>query len=317
MVFSFQQNQLARLKNRIAHFIFFLSLGIATIFPSTSFGDVLSPYSPSPLLSAPTISCDSRTEISPFAAPKPQPIRHEIERYISDAKNFYTCNNGLNCGVMMGLTAILANTSLDQDFRNWYQDDVRSKGTDDVSAFFKNFGEGKYTIPISLGGSLIYRIWEESKYGQECVAGDFLSMTARSYLVGAPTLLIGQMFIGAGRPNEHGAKSSYWNPFQDNNGISGHAFMGAMPFIVAAHQSKRWWVKAIFYTGSALTPLSRINDDAHFLSQAILGWYLAYLSVRAVAHTEKIPLCKGLTIFPIFEQGLGVGGLGIGLNYKR
>ena len=46
------------------------------------------------------------------------------------------------------------------------------------------------------------------------------------------------------------------------------------------------------------TDWSRINDDGHYLSQAVLGWWIAYLAVESVNRTEYnrnilvVPSCQ-------------------------
>ena len=62
--------------------------------------------------------------------------------------------------------------------------------------------------------------------------------------------------------------------------------MGAVPFLSVAKMSDNPWVKGSFYTASTLPALSRINDDAHFASQAFLGWGLAVLAAEAVDQTN-------------------------------
>jgi hypothetical protein len=84
--------------------------------------------------------------------------------------------------------------------------------------------------------------------------------------------------------------------------------------MTAAQMSDKPCVKGLFYALSTFPAWSRVNDDAHYLSQALLGWYLAYLSVRAVSATEghgKLP--RGLTLFPV----CGDGSVGIGLLYQH
>ncbi len=188
----------------------------------------------------------------------------------------------LNLGVGIGVHAILSNTSLDQDFRNGVQNDVRSGSTDDVAKFFKTFGEGKYFIPLFAVGDVAYRYAQEHgafRHGS-CALGEFASRSVRTYLVGFPVVLAGQYAMGCSRPNDFRSYDSAWNPFADNNAISGHAFMGATPFLVAAQMDDRLWWRATFYALSVMPGLSRINDDAHYLSQVLLGWYVSYLSVR-------------------------------------
>ncbi len=63
--------------------------------------------------------------------------------------------------------------------------------------------------------------------------------------------------------------------------------------------------KALFYGLSALPALSRINDDEHYASQALLGWYLAYLSTRA---PEKTGLNKDAAfhVIPVASGGYAI-----------
>lgn len=242
-------------------------------------------------------------------------LKHEWQRVCGDYRHFYSREPLLNLGVAVGLHAVISNTAMDQNFRNWYQEDVRSEGMNNFSTFFKVFGEGKYFIPTMVVGDLVYRYCQEKGAFKRAThpLGEFASRTTRSYLVGGPVVLVGQYLLGSSRPDDHRSYHSQWNPFEDNNAISGHAFIGAAPFIVAAQMSDRFWIKASFYTLSAMPGLSRVNDDAHYLSQVLLGWYVAYLAARSVAHNEGVKLPKGLTIFPVTESN----AVGLGFLYRR
>ncbi|HBT76403.1 MAG TPA: hypothetical protein DEB39_05640 [Planctomycetaceae bacterium] len=241
-------------------------------------------------------------------------LKRETGRVCADYRHFYSRDTMLNFGLGIGMHAIVSNTSIDQEFRNWVQDDVRSAGTDNAAIFFKTFGEGLYFIPLFAVSDVVYRYCQETGMLREGSSrlGDFASRTTRAYLVGTPTLLVGQSLIGCSRPGETDHESR-WSPFSDNNSISGHAFIGATPFLAAASVSKPWWLKASFYTLSFMPALSRINDDAHYLSQCALGWYLSYLSVRAVSKTDGECLPRGLTVFPITETD----AFGIGFVFRR
>ncbi len=140
------------------------------------------------------------------------------------------------------------------------------------------------------------------EWGQRCL---------RATLVGVPPLLILQRGLGASRPDEN---DSHWRPFNDSNGVSGHNFMGAVPFIVAAKMTDKPYLKYPLYMASTLCGLSRINDDKHYFSQIVLGWWLAYLAADSVFKTEKEKEQK-LTIAPMFLPGKGGGG-GIIVTYR-
>jgi len=179
----------------------------------------------------------------------------------------------------VGLAAPLANTSLDEDFQSWYQRDVRSSGTDDFARFWKTFGEGQIFIPAFAGLAFAGDLLEGLPL---CgAAGEYAGRVTRAYLVGAPPMLLMQLVLGASRPDET-ALGSQWKPFDDSNAVSGHAFVGAVPFIAAARMTDRPVLKTGFYLASTFTAWSRINDNAHYFSQAALGWWMAWLACRAV-----------------------------------
>jgi hypothetical protein len=83
--------------------------------------------------------------------------------------------------------------------------------------------------------------------------------------------------------------------------------------MTAAQMSDKPCIKGLFYVLSTFPAWSRVNDDSHYLSQVVLCWYLAYLSVRAVSATEGHGhLPRGLTLFPVCD-----GSVGIGLLYQH
>ena len=234
----------------------------------------------------------------------------ERDRIFTDYSNLYNRNNALNFGVALLGAGVLANTKLDGDFQRWYGNHIRSGFTNDFSKGAKIFGEGVIFLPVMTASALTYRFWQEKQGLPDCQLGNFTDRTFRGYFAGAPTLLIGQLVLGGDRPRDG---SSYWRPFRQDHGISGHAFLGAVPFITAAQTTDQPYAKGVFYVLSTFTAWSRVNDDAHYLSQIALGWYLAYLSVRAVSETEgHRPLPKGLTIFPVSDNR----SVGVGVHYQ-
>jgi membrane-associated PAP2 superfamily phosphatase len=212
-------------------------------------------------------------------------------------KNFYKPRNLLKLSGGIAVNALLANTTADQSFANWYQDHVRSSFTNKVASYAKPFG----TISIVAWGyagaiGLSYFTYD-SKFGG--VLGRWTSNSLQSIIVGAPTLLILQRAIGSARPE---AENSKWDCFHGSHGASGHAFLGAIPFLTAAKMSNRWFTKTLFYTASTLPGLSRINDNDHYLSQVILGWWIADLSEDSVFHVER----AAVQLSPMYVRN-GVG----------
>jgi membrane-associated phospholipid phosphatase len=201
---------------------------------------------------------------------------------LADHREFYSTPSLLYMagGVVVG--GVLANTSLDEDLRDWYQDDFRSSGTDSLADLTKPLGNGIITVPIMVGAAALGLWGPENEWVD--MAGDWGQISLRSILVGAPPLLVMQQVLGSGRPSD--GSDSKWEPFEAGNGVSGHAFMGAIPFLVAADMSDHWAARSAWYAASTLCGISRINDDDHYLSQVMLGWGLAYLSTSAVSRSH-------------------------------
>ena len=237
-----------------------------------------------------------------------QPLHNLFDNVMDDHANYYSRRNLGMLAVGVGVAAIMANTRLDEAIQNNYQEDLRDLHTDEFSEALHTpsfLGNGYVTIPAFCGAALVGSWYDDtplghgsSEWGQRCL---------RTVLVGGPPMLAMQVVTGASRPGETD-RGSLWNPFQDNNGVSGHSFMGAVPFISAAKMTDDPFWKAAFYAGSTLAALSRINDDRHYPSQVMLGWWMAYVAATAVDDTEQ----GNLTVFPLLMDD----GIGAGLEYR-
>lgn len=226
----------------------------------------------------------------------------------TDHRNYYSWDVARDLGLAVAGAAVLANTSLDQDFQDWYQDDVKSSGTDRFADACKVFGEGQQFIPVFLGLAVVGSLFDEDSCGG--VMGELGSRTTRSYLVGGPPMVLVQRGLGGSRPGE-GEGSSRWEPMEDTKSVSGHAFMGAVPFICAAKMTDQPLLKTGLYVCSTFTAWSRVDHDMHYLSQACLGWWMAYLAASAVDETETG--YEHLTFLPVTTPEM----VGIGMVYER
>ena len=142
-------------------------------------------------------------------------------------------------------------------------------------------GEAEVVLPLFILPGLALGLDEEP--GDRAL-GRWWRRTARAYLVGAPTLYYLQQITGGGRPGD--PEGSDWQPFEGNHGISGHAFLGAVPVLAAVRGSDRRWLQAGGVALSLLPALARLEDGEHFPSQALLGWVLAW-HVTGVVHRDR------------------------------
>ena len=221
-------------------------------------------------------------------------------RVTRDYRHFYSPWNLTLLALETGKSAILANTRIDQEFHNWYQKRVRTSGTDEVSRFIEPIGNGYYVVPAVLAA------WALGPFidgGVEGGVTEWGERSSRTMLVGGPALLAMQFATGGSRPGET-SHDSYWRPFEDTNGASGHAFMGAVPFLSLAHMTDNAWHRAGWYAASTLVAWSRVNDGSHYISQAGLGWALAFLAARSVDQSSVFE--RRLQFFP-FPVNNGIG----------
>jgi hypothetical protein len=214
-----------------------------------------------------------------------------------DYANYLSRESVLGLTLGLGVGAAIANSRADSEMFRGYQSwarDPDQRTTSDAIHSTKVFGEGKVMLPIYVGTWGASYLFDSPALLEPM--GEWGSKSVRGFLVGAPSLMAFQWITGASRPWEttHGSE---WKFLADNNGVSGHGFMGALPFLTAAKMSDRVAIKTLCFAGSTLTPLSRINDSDHFPSQAILGWWFAYLAATAVDVTDHPD--RKWRVFPI------------------
>ena len=184
-----------------------------------------------------------------------------------------------------GIAATFAGSDRDDDIQDWYQEHVRNSTTNKISTISKNFGNGWYIIPLSLASAAVVTILPE---GQTSSAiGTFGERSVRAIAVGGPAVVLMQYVTGAARPSQPGDNSS-WEPFKSTHGVSGHAFIGAIPFLtLASMYDEEWYIKYTLYVASTLAGLSRINDQQHYPSQVALGWYMAWEATQSIKERDQ------------------------------
>ena len=219
-----------------------------------------------------------------FEADRPASL---VERMWDDQKNFYSPESLTLLGGGLVIGGAMANSSIDDGIHRHFQSSVRGATSDDWFESLhasKELGNGMYTLPVFATAWAAGELFPDNAYVE--TSGRWGERSIRGFIVGAPPLIVMQQLTGGSRPTETD-ESSEWHPMRDNNGISGHAFMGSLPFITAAKMTENRGYKVLFYAGSAIAPLSRVNDNAHYPSQVALGWWMAYLAASAIDATDN------------------------------
>ncbi len=229
----------------------------------------------------------------------------------NDFRNFFDRRNMVELSTVFLVAAAFANTRVDENFRSWA---IKQGVTEpDVACIFDDLGAGEIVLPAMFAGTVAACVWQKLTPKHNFLAevsGEWSYRSFRSLLVGAPAMLFSQSLTGASRPGESRFASG-WMPFNDDNGVSGHAFVGAIPFLVAAEMTDRPLARMLWYAGSGLAGYNRICNDSHFLSQVMLGWTFAHISVRATTRTSR--QFDNFRMMPMTFEG----NYGIGFEYRR
>jgi membrane-associated phospholipid phosphatase len=206
-----------------------------------------------------------------------------ISSVVSDHREFYSSRPLGHLALGLVGAWVLANTEADVDVQDWYREEVRAPASDDLSEWIKPLGNGRIAVPALAGVAIVGKLAGDAPGA--ATVHRWAGRSLRALLLGAPPVLFLQVAVGSSRPGE---ADSRWRPFEDDNGVSGHAFVGAVPFLSAARMAHSRPLKTICYAGSILCGLSRINDDAHYFSQAAMGWWVAYLATGSVDRTQRV-----------------------------
>lgn len=238
----------------------------------------------------PEIISSQSVQKQPWAGSKFPRLSRAGHKILEDYRNFYSCENLTCVTAAFGAGALMANTGFDTTMQNAWQAGITGSQTGDFFSATKDIGDGIYLLPAAGIAAVAGVALEGMPVGD--ALGGWGDRSLRMFLVGGPPVYVLQLATGASRPSNNGSvntespSGSDWKFFQDNNGVSGHSFMGAIPFLAAADMVEHPLAKGTLYVCSTFVGFSRINDDAHYSSQAFLGWYLAWASSLAVSRTE-------------------------------
>lgn len=228
-------------------------------------------------------------------------LQPDVALVEEDLHHFWSPRGATALAAGVGAAAALANSDADRSIHHWYRDRVRERGLDDAATAASWIGQLWVVVPIGMETAALCSHAPEN-YQFDGGAWEWSNRTLRAASIGFPPVVALYGLTGASRPDRD---DSRWRPFHDVHGVSGHTFIGAVPFLTAAQMSDSYLLKAPLIAGSFLTGWSRMHDDRHYFSQIALGWWIAYLSVRSVGETQEEH--RNCTIGPtVTPDGAGV-----------
>ncbi|MDH4126272.1 MAG: phosphatase PAP2 family protein [Gammaproteobacteria bacterium] len=205
------------------------------------------------------------------------------EQIRADFRYHYSARPLTEVAIGFGVSALLANSNADASIQEFFQDDLQGETGDDLAEVFTDVGDlaqPMFSVPIYLAAR-----WLGGRNREvNSATARWGANSLRALLVGTPQLVTLAYVSGGQRPEEG---EPGWDPFDDTNGVSGHAFFGAIPIIAAANLTDRRWLRNTLYVSSTLPALARVYEDKHYFSQVFMGWWLAYVSSRTVEHTNS------------------------------
>lgn len=224
-----------------------------------------------------------------------------VQHSMNDYRRHYDADSLLDLLPPLALAGALANTSADRRIRDAWQDDARSDFSDELADVFLEVGDAaqnRWSAPAysltMLAAGYTGRIEDDS------TAATWAERALRANVLGAPQAWMFTYMLGSHRP---GAGESDWNPWNDNDGVSGHSFYGAVPFLTAARMADTPGWRCTWYALSVLPAYSRINHDNHYTSQAVMGWSIAWLATATIA--EDPARDDGVSFMPVLTPDGG------------
>lgn len=216
-----------------------------------------------------------------------------IDTVAADHLAFYDQGSLLALGAGVGFAALSANSQLDRDI---YEDVLPEWRTGRVNRFRDDvlwLGDGAVMLPVFGVTALL-----APAVGSDAV-GEWGERALRTTLVGAPSVLALQRLTGAGRPDDpSNDQASEWQPFEFSNGVSGHAFVGAIPFLTVAAMQDDPWIDGLSYVASTAVAAARLQGSRHYFSQVVLGWWIAFLATEAVDDSARGAAPSTMSILP-------------------
>jgi membrane-associated phospholipid phosphatase len=237
-----------------------------------------------------------------------------LKGYVSDTGGILTSpldwsrSDWFEFSLFVGITTVLADD--EEDIQSWFQEN-RNGTTDNVAKLVKPFGDGRYTLPAMAA---LY-----------CYGHFFESERARS-----TALLAIESFVSTGvftetlkhtshkhRPMPGDLENAVWDgPSLSKANLSfpsGHAAAAfAIATVLASGYGDNTLVPPVAYGCATLCAFSRVNDNAHWVSDVILGSAIGYFTAKTIIGRHGQRNDGSLRIRPV------VGGRrpGISVSYR-
>jgi len=213
-----------------------------------------------------------------------------LKTYLSDASEILTSTEKWEKKDWLEgtffLTAAGALYSQDEKIRDWTADN-KSDGADNVLAFAKDFGDGRYLLP-PLG-----LLWLYGKGWRDGRAKETASLAVESFLISGIFVQVLKGGMRRHRPYMEDGRDHWDGPGADFSGStlsfpSGHSQTAFSIAAVIADQYKHLSiVPPLAYGLATLVAMQRIYDDKHWASDVLVGSSIGYFTAKKVMELRK------------------------------
>jgi len=211
----------------------------------------------------------------------------------------------LTASLVMGATVGLY--AYDQNIHDWTQQ-RRGETTDNIARLARPFGEGQYVVP-ALGLVYLYGYAaEDSKAEKTALLG------VESFLISGAFTQVLKFSTHRYRPEDSDQHDKWDGPSFSNSNLSFASGESTVAFavatVIASEYGDTVWVPPLAYGIATLTALARMNDNAHWASDVLVGSAIGYFTAKTIVKLHK----KGskLTVAPAVVGS----GLGLAMSYK-
>jgi hypothetical protein len=193
-----------------------------------------------------------------------------------------------------------AAASLDSTIKNHVQAH-RTPGEDRFFKQFQNLGAS-----LSFGVIGAFEIWGEA--GSDTVAKNTAMDALTASIIGPGLIGTSAKYVfGRVRPDS-ATRTLEFKPFSNNQSFpSGHVTQAFAVATAIADNYPAWWVQTLCYGGAGLVGYARIEQNAHYTSDAVAGALLGWSVARAVVDRHKGPANPKKLSWSPYATGSGAG----------
>ena len=231
---------------------------------------------------------------------------YNIPRFITAPARFDT-EDWIKTGAFVAILggAYLADERIHKFFKGH-----TNTATDDLAAIGYRLGDSKTIVAGAAAGYAAGYLMDDRRMRETAL------LVLQSWALSAGASEGIKRLVGRERPNSTDTHDDFdFLGGNDKSLPSGHAVNAFSTAAVIAEQyDDTVWVAPVAYGLAGLVAWSRLNDNAHWTSDLVLGAGLGYAVGKVVAHFSPFREQAGVTATPLPVSGAG-GGVQLGFRF--